>query len=129
MRQVRGSPHMDAMNILNVSLKQSILTLADGGWPHRRIARELGIHRETVGKYLREERAKPAISTPGSATDPTSKPAISTSGCGRQSSCQPWLPKIEAAVDLGLSAQRIYQDLVCEHGFVGSYHASVGSHS
>jgi transposase len=42
---------------------------------------------------------------------------------GRQSLCQPWLPQIEAAVSLGLSAQRIYQDLVCEHGFSGSYQA------
>ena len=30
---------------------------------------------------------------------------------------------IEAAVAVGLSAQRIYQDLVCDHGFTGSYHA------
>ena len=28
-----------------------------------------------------------------------------------------------AAVAVGLSAQRIYQDLVCEHGFAGSYQA------
>jgi hypothetical protein len=41
---------MDAINILNVSLKHSILTLAAGGWSRRRIARELGVNRETVGK-------------------------------------------------------------------------------
>ena len=29
----------------------------------------------------------------------------------------------EAAVSVGLSAQRIYQDLVGEHGFTGSYQA------
>jgi hypothetical protein len=30
--------------------------------------------------------------------------------------CQPWQPQIEAAVTVGLSAQRIYQDLVGEPG-------------
>src|SRR3989441_10253559 len=113
------------MNELNVSLQHSILTLAEHGWSHRRIARELDINRETVGKYLGLARSKPAISTPGSESDPGAKPAISTPGStvGRQSLCQPWLPQIERAVSLGLSAQRIYQDLVGEHGFSGSYQA------
>jgi len=54
------------------------------------------------------------------------KPAISTTGsaAGRQSLCQPHLPQIEAAVGVGLSAQRIYQDLVCEAAFTGSYPAA-----
>jgi transposase len=113
------------MNQLNVSLQHSILTLAAHGWSHRRIARELDVNRETVGKYLRLADSKPAISTPGSEADPASKPAISTPGstAGRQSLCQPWQPQIETAVSVGLSAQRIYQDLVGEHGFTGSYQA------
>ena len=113
------------MNILNVSLQHSILTLAAHGWSHRRIARELDLNRETVGRYLRLARSKPAISTPGSEADPAAKPAISTSGsmAGRQSLCQPWQPQIEAAVSVGLSAQRIYQDLVGDYGFSGSYQA------
>ena len=52
------------MNELNVNLQHSILTLAGNGWSNRRIARELGINRETVGKYLLLARPKPAISTP-----------------------------------------------------------------
>src|SRR5271170_6538279 len=71
-------PHWDAMNELNVSLQHSILTLAAHGWSHRRIARELDINRETVGKYLRLVNSKPAISTPGSESDPAPEPAIST---------------------------------------------------
>jgi transposase len=129
---------MDAMNQLNMSLQHSILTLALHGWSHRRIAGELDINRETVGRYLRLARSKPAISTPGSESDPAAKPAIltlgsesaldpkpaiPTAGSGRQSSCLPWLPQVEAAVAVGLSAQRIYQDLVGEHGFSGSYQA------
>src|SRR5450432_1305716 len=123
------------MNQLNVSLQHSITTLAAHGWSHRRIARELDVNRETVGRYLRLADSKPAISTPGSAPDPAakpailtpgsevnsdSKPAISISGSGRQSSCLSWQPQIEAAVSVGLSAQRIYQDLVGGHGYTGS---------
>jgi transposase len=111
------------MNQLNMSLQHSILTLAGHGWSHRRIAGELDINRETVGRYLRLARSKPAILTPGSKSDVEPEPAISTSGSGRQSSCLPWLPQVEAAVAVGLSAQRIYQDLVGEHGFSGSYQA------
>src|ERR1700733_3152669 len=131
---------MGAMNELTVNLQHTILTLAGNGWSNRRIARELGINRETVGKYLLLARAKPAISTPGSDSDPNSKPAIpilgsepvpdskpaiSTAGsaAGRQSLCLPLSPQIEAAVAVGLSAQRIYQDLVCDNGFTGSYQA------
>jgi len=137
-----GQPRLllSAMNELNVNLQHSILTLARNGWSNRRIARELDINRETVGKYLLLARAKPAISTPGSESDPNSKPAIPISGseppphskpaistagstAGRQSLCQPYSPQIETAVGVGLSAQRIYQDLICEHAFAGSYQA------
>src|SRR6185369_3216630 len=74
---------------------------------------------------LRLAASKPAISTPGSEAEQNPKPAISTPGStpGRQSLCEPWLPRIEAAVAAGLSAQRIYQDLVGEEGFTGSYQA------
>jgi len=111
------------MNQLNVSLQHSITTLAAHGWSHRRIARELDVNRETVGKYLRLAEAKPAILTPGPEVDFDSKPAISISGSGRQSSCLPWRSQIEAAVAVRLSAQRIYQDLVGDHGFACSYQA------
>ena len=51
------------MNQLNVSLQHSIDTLAAKGWSARKIARELGVHRETVGRYLHPV-AKPAIRPP-----------------------------------------------------------------
>ena len=82
MRIVQACLHMSAMNQLNVNLQHSILTLAGNGWSHRRIARELDINRETVGKYLLLAQSKPAISTPGSEPDPNSKPAIPTAGSG-----------------------------------------------
>jgi transposase len=111
-------------NVLKVSLQATIYTLHNRGWSRRRIARELGINRETVGRYLLLARlAKPAISSAGLEGERESKPAISTPGksVGRRSQCEPLAEVIWAKVEVGLSAQRIYQDLVEENGFTDSY--------
>jgi len=56
-------------------------------------------------------RSKPATNPQtGLSTDP-----------GPASLCDPWREQIEAGLERGLSIQRIYQDLVSEHGFSGSY--------
>jgi transposase len=123
-------------NVLTLSVQATIYSLHERGWSRRRIARELGIDRETVGRYLL--LAKPAISTTGvegtceakraistAGTEGTceAKPAISTAGkgIGRKSQCDPLAEVIMAKVEVGLSAQRIYQDLVEENGFTDSY--------
>jgi transposase len=41
---------------------------------------------------------------------------------GRQSLCETWRAVIEDKLAIGLSAQRIRQDLCAEHGFAGSYY-------
>jgi transposase len=95
--------------VLKVSMQATIYSLHNRGWSRRRIARELGINRETVGRYLLlATLAKPAISTAGK-------------GVGRKSQCEPLVEVITAKVEVGLSAQRIYQDLVEEIGFTDSY--------
>ena len=66
------------MNRLTVSFQQSIITLHARGWSARRIARELGLHRETVGRELK--RSKPAKVTTGSATEAEAKPANVATG-------------------------------------------------
>ena len=127
------------MNQLKVHLPPSIQSLAAAGWSHRRIARHLTLDRGTVAKYLRAEAAaKPAISThgpvigPESATapplaavaEPPAKPAsVSTHGSkpGRDSLCTAFAALIDPWLQAGLSARRIYQDLVGDHGFTGSY--------
>ena len=161
-------------NLLRMALIETIFTLHQRGWSQRRIARELGIHRETVARHLLEPPpSKPAIAPSGSETSAEdskpanalsgsetllsgSKPAIAPFGStlaetlwisgqeggasigpqgschasggsvgplrGRQSACEPWRSVIEAKLALELSAQRIYQDLVSEHGFAGNYY-------
>lgn len=124
------------MNRLSVSLQQSIFTLYERGWSARRIARELGVHRETVGREL--QRSKPAKVTPGSESDVAAKPAKVTPGSGEgdqpepakvtpgsgprsRSQCEQWREVIELAVAQGLTARRIHQDLHAERGYQGGY--------
>src|SRR6516225_5391293 len=110
------------------SLQTTIYSLANRGWSQRRIARELGLNRETVGRYLR--LAKPAILTTGDEEGAGAKPAIPITGnqagkdeakpaisitgvaSARRSYCEALAEEIAAKVEVGLSARRIYQDLV-----------------
>lgn len=120
-------------NLLKMAVIESIVTLRQRGWSLRRIARELGLHRETVARHLKQGQfpAKPAIAPTGSEAVPAeSKPAHAPTGSepaasrlGRPSDCEPYRPVIVAALGQGLTAQRIYQDLVGDHGFGGSYYS------
>ena len=106
------------------------------GWSHRKIAKAVGVDRETVSRYskLMAERSNAAISMTGVETNPAisltgsgdSNPAISVTGKwshkqGRKSECEPYREVIERKVTEGLTAQRVFQDLKDEEGFIGSY--------
>jgi len=65
-------------NVLKVSLQTTIYSLANRGWSQQLIARELGLNRETVGRYLR--LAKPAILTTDDEEGAGAKPAIPITG-------------------------------------------------
>ncbi|MBM4025399.1 MAG: IS21 family transposase [Planctomycetes bacterium] len=114
-------------NRIGMATEDSIRTLYERGWSKRKIARELGVDRETVDRYA----PKPAKVTAGiiPVADPEaggdgSKPAKVTAGIRRcRSVCIGHAPTIEAKVEAGLTAQRIYQDLVEEQGYAGSYEA------
>jgi transcriptional regulator with XRE-family HTH domain len=146
-------------NRLKMALVEAILTLHRRGWSGRRIARELGVDRATVARYLHQaqplsnaanapigsehaegdpDAANAPIGSEHAEGDPNAANAPigseeaagerpdcpvatdSPSG-GRLSDCDPWRQVISAKLTLGLTAQRIYQDLVGEHGYSGSY--------
>ena len=120
-------------NVLKMAQIQTIEALWRRGWSCRRIARELGIHRDTVRGYvkrLQEADSKPAKVTAGKSADlrqisgvsppEISKPATQVTA-GSRSKCGPLRKEILEKLKLDLSAQRIYQDLVTEEEFAGSY--------
>jgi hypothetical protein len=56
-------------NQLKMAEVQAILALTRSGWSDRHIARQLGVHRETVGRHRRlssQDSAKPASAPTGS---------------------------------------------------------------
>jgi len=149
-------------NQLKMAIVQAIQQLRALRWSQRRIARELGIDRGTVSRYVKSLPAdpKPAILPTGSpasnAAGFSGPPAPGSGGSdvddradavghsnaaivpagsplvgeppreaafspGRPSQCDPYRELILAKLAAGLSAQRIWQDLVAEHGFAGGY--------
>ena len=116
------------MNQLKVNRQHTIVSLFEQGWSKRRIARELALDRATVRKYLAGVTPKSPTPQTGSAEateakSPTHPRTGSVSKLGPASLCDPWREPIAAAFQAGMSVQRIYQDLVVEHQFAGSYHA------
>lgn len=96
-------------NQLTMAEIDSIVTLHKAGHSQREIARLLNIDRGTVAKYLSQpngpESAKP-------------DPRLSR---GPSSACEPYRATILEKLEAGLEGQRIYQDLVSDHGFEASY--------
>jgi transposase len=124
-------------NQLRMALKQAVEALWGRGWSRRKISRELGIHRDTVARHVAriiENRPPPGNATAGkSAPKPpgnavfenpedskqATPPAKATPGIF--SCCEPFRDWIIEKIDQDLSAQRIFQDLVTEKKFTGSY--------
>jgi len=84
----------------------------------------------SAGSTPPAEPAKPANALAGSTPLPAEpKPANAPAGSdpaaalGRLSDCEPWRQLIQTKLDLGLSAQRIYQDLCTDHGATISYYS------
>jgi transposase len=124
-------------NQLKMADIQCIMTLHGRGWSGRRIARELGIDRETVTRHVRLLAGpNPATALTGTEATPGPKPAIASIGLaavagskpakalpGSPSQSEPWRAVIAAKLEQGLSAQRIFQDLAGEPGYAGSYYS------
>jgi transposase len=151
-------------NRLKMAKIDAILALHQRNWSIRRIAKELGLHRDTVARHIQRAEAtpKPARAPLGSAEElavcpnakpttatayaPAANPASAEGGASNSkqatsegaplgsaavqldkhrqpSRCEPWRQVILDKLEAGLTAQRIYQDLVQEHGFTAKYHS------
>ena len=118
-------------NQIKMAVSDSILVLLAQGWSQRRIARELGLNRETVSRYVRLGASPPPADPPVAskpANVPTgidaateAKPAKVPAGI--RSACVPFHATVQAGVEAELTAQRIFQDLRTDHGFAGGYDA------
>jgi transposase len=99
-------------NQLSMAKTSAIQSLHQSGHSNRKIARLLGVDRETVGKYVAAQNRPNA--PPGSE-------AVDQASSGPPSGCEPWREIILAKLEQGLSARRIYQDLAGEQGCEASY--------
>lgn len=151
-------------NELGMAEQGAVLGLLAQGWSQRRVARALGLHRDTVRRYARQgavcdpkgksktpgpspgrggargeevpsrtgPEADPKQATPGevapgsgAVADPAAGPELgaAATGAGSRSQCEPFAALIQTKLEQGLTAQRIYQDLVSGHGFSGAYNS------
>lgn len=132
-------------NVLKMATVSSIATLLEAGYSDRRIAAALHVDRGTVARYRREFQ-NPPNAPPGSSGVPPGRdgpeedagesvPVASAAGAsasvtvpsgitpGPESACETHRELILRKLEQGLTAQRIWQDLVSEQGFTAKYHS------
>jgi hypothetical protein len=123
-------------NVLSDEKKQQVIALGKLGWSLRRIEQATGVRRETASAYLktagvevclpgwgRRTPAKPAIQVTPDFIGAFSQESVapSSSPPPTASVCEAYREFIEQSLARGRNGQAIWQDLVSEHGFVGSY--------
>ena len=104
-------------NRLTMATIDTIWILHRAGHSRREIARLTGVHRETVGKYVAQAAVENRPPAPSGSRDLGS----GAGPPGAKSACCEFHAQIVAKLEAGLSAQRIHQDLVAEHGARMSY--------
>lgn len=130
-------------NRLAMDKVQAILNLRASGMSQRRIAAALGIDRKAVRRHLDAASSKGTKAPTGEAPtgseeskgaktltgpeaageDLVAEPIPAASEPLSRSSCEPFREQIIEMLERGLSAQRIHQDLVSDHGFTSRYSA------
>ena len=131
---------------LDMHKTQGIEHLFSTGMSKRKIARTLGIDRKSVDRHLADIQSKGANSQEAplgeaptgsdaskGAKALTGSEASDLSGIGSlkpaskpdrsRSQCSQFKQQILAKIEQGLTAQRIYQDLVSDYGFMAKYHS------
>jgi transposase len=107
-------------NYLKMADIQALQALRARGWSFRRIGRELGIHRDTVRRYVEEGQGGQNRPNLPAGADGENRPDPPAGNSGPASQCEPFHDAIVAGLEGGLSYQRIWQDLR-EGGFAGAY--------
>ena len=135
-------------NRLSMAQTQAILALAATGKSNRAISKALGVDRGTVAKTLSQIQNQPPVweAPTGSGEAPTGFPdghqvaaseletsltgmavgSSSTTGddepsVGSRSECEPYRDEVIRKLEQGLTAQRIWQDLIDEYRFAAKY--------
>ena len=99
---------------LKMAQIDTIRNLHQSGHSYREISRLTGVHRETVAKYLADEKGQAGSKPAKLDHRPESK-------AGPKNACEPYRDLILKKLDAGLTGTRIYQDLKDDHGFTASY--------
>lgn len=127
-------------NQLAMDKSFAINNLRAAGYSERRIAETLGVSRGAVRRHLQpppsnSTKAPTALGDQAPTGSPDSNSTKAPTGSGDQaavstptdepitsnSQCEPFREIIVAKCELGLSAKRVHQDLVADHGFEGKY--------
>src|ERR1700756_1673272 len=130
-------------NALSEDKKQQIIALGKLGCPLRRIEQATGVRRETASAYLKAAgivvrlprfwgKRIPSKAANEVTPDPDSKPAKEvtpdfnaafSAKPAVRSTCEAYRELIEQGLALERNSKAIWQDLVSDHGFAGSYQA------
>ena len=130
-------------NALSEEKKQQVIALGKLGWPLRRIEQATGVRRETASAYLKAAGivvrlprfwgkripAKPANEvTLDSGSKPAKEVTLDFNAAFSpkppiRSACEDYRERIEQSLGRGRNGKAIWQDLVSDHGFTGSYEA------
>lgn len=111
-------------NRLSMARTTSIEQLHRSGHSNREVARLLGVHRDTVNKYVRELQNRELAASKNRPNAPPVEEAVPCEATpGPKSNCAPYREQVLAKLDAGLSATRIHQDLQAEHGATFSYYS------
>ncbi len=134
-------------NRLPMDKVQAVQHLGQLGWSQRRIAEATGVDRKSIRRVLGQNSkgTTPEVEAPTAppvqlddskgttqvAAAPTAPAAAGTTVPSHdvpptslsRSGCRAFHEQIVAYLEQQLTAQRIYQDLVAEHGYQGSYWA------
>ena len=111
-------------NYLMMEKRQQIQVLTNLGWSNRRISVTTGMDRDTISKYRKAVESPPEVPTDtieqadqNPPEVPADLPIVRTNSVH----LHPYIEQVRNLFLKRLSAQRIYQDLIEDYGYTGSY--------